>query len=66
MEGDAVEGTVVCVGRKEVLQAMNLMKTIEVSGFSEVSLNLIADSGGVGILVKAKIYQSPRLIWNAS
>ena len=27
MEGDAVEGPVVCVSREEVLQALNEMKT---------------------------------------
>ena len=27
MEGDAVEGPVVCVGRQEVLQALNEIKT---------------------------------------
>ena len=27
MEGDAVEGQVVCVNREEVLQALNEMKT---------------------------------------
>ena len=52
VEGDDAEGTVVCVGREEVLQALNEMKTGKAPGPSEVSLELIAASGGVGIQVK--------------
>ena len=37
VEGDAVEGPVVCVSREEVLQALNEMKTEKVPGPSEVS-----------------------------
>ena len=58
MEGDAVEGPVVCVSREEVLQALNEMKTGKVPGHSEVSLELIAASGGVGIQVMAEICQN--------
>ena len=36
MEGDAVEGQVVCVGREEVLQALDEMKTGKALGPSEV------------------------------
>ena len=49
MEGDAAEGPVVCVSREEVLQALNEMKKGKDPGPSEVSLELIAASGGVGI-----------------
>ena len=42
MEGDAVEGPVVCVSREEALQASNEMKTGKAPGPSEVSLELIA------------------------
>ena len=66
VEGDAVEGPVVCVSREEVLQALNEMKTGKAPGSSELSLELIATGGGVGIQVMAEIYQSPSWIWNAS
>ena len=49
-----------------MLQALNEMKTGRAPGSSEVSLDLIAASGGVGIQVMAEIYQSPSWIWNAS
>ena len=32
MEGDAVEGPIVCVGREEVFQALNQMKTGKTPG----------------------------------
>ena len=57
MEGDAVEGPVVCVSREEVLQALNEMKTRKALGPSDVSLELIAASGGVGIQLMAEICQ---------
>ena len=57
VEGDAVEGPLVCVSREETLQALNKMKTGNVPGPSELSLELIAASGGVGIQVMAEIYQ---------
>ena len=66
VEGDAVEGPVVCVNREDVLQALNEMKTGNAPGASDVSLELIAASGGVGIQVMAEICQSPKWIWNAS
>ena len=47
MEGDAVEG----VGRGEMLQALNEMKTGKAPGHSDVSLEMIAAIGGVGIQV---------------
>ena len=57
VEEDAVEGLVVCVNREQVLQALNEMKTEKVLGPSEVSLELIAASGGVEIQVMAEICQ---------
>ena len=35
VEGDTVEDPVVCVGREEVLQAMNGLRTIKVSDFQK-------------------------------
>ena len=57
LEGDAVEGPVVCVSREEVLHALNEMITGKVPGPSEVSLELIAAGGRVGIHVMAEICQ---------
>ena len=65
VEGDAVEGQVVCVSREEVVQVLNEMKTGKAPGPSDVSLELVAASG-VEIHVMAEIRQSPRWIWNAS
>ena len=42
------------------------MKTGKAHGPSEVSLELIAASGGIGIQVTAEICQSPRWIRNTS
>ena len=42
------------------------MKTDKALGPADVSLELIAASGGVGIQVMTEICQSPRWIWNAS
>ena len=55
VEGDAEEGPVVSVSREEVLQALIEIKTGKALGPSEVSLELIAASGGVGIQVMAEI-----------
>ena len=41
------------------------MRTGKKPGPSEVSLELIAASGKVGIQVMAEICQCPRWIWNA-
>ena len=60
MEGDACEGAVVCVSRKEMIQALNEIKTRKVQGYSDVSLELIAASWGVGIHVMADMSESPR------
>ena len=57
VKGDAVEGPVLCVSREEVLQALNEIKAGKAPGTSEVSLELIAASGGVGIQVMAEICQ---------
>ena len=57
VEGDTV-GPVVSVSREEVLQASNEMKTRKAPGPSEVSLELIAASRGIGIQVMAEICQS--------
>ena len=59
VEGDAVECPVFCVSRAEVLQALNGMNTGKAPGSSDVSLELIAASGGVGIHVMAEICLSP-------
>ena len=66
VEGDAVEGPVVCVSREEVLQALSEMRKQIAPGPSEVSLELIAANRGIAIQVMAEICQSPILIWNAS
>ena len=55
VEGDAVEGPVVCVSREEVLQALSEMKTVKAPGPSEVPLEFIAASGGVDIQMMAEI-----------
>ena len=60
VEGNAVEGPVVCEGREEVLQAMNEMKTGKAPGPTVVSLELIAASMAIGLEVMAEILQSPR------
>ena len=57
VEDDAVESPVVCVSR-EVLQALNDMKTGKAPGPSEVLLEVVAASGGVRIKVMAEICQS--------
>ena len=60
MEGDAAESPVVCVHREEVLQAFSQMTTGKAPGPSEVSLELIAAIGGVGIQVMFEVCQSLR------
>ena len=65
-EGDAADCVVVGVSREEVLQVLNEKKIGKVPGHSDVSLELIAASGGVGIQVMAEICQSPRWICHAS
>ena len=57
VEVDALEGPVVCVSIEEALQASNEMKTEKAPGPSEVSLELIAATGGVGIQVMTEICQ---------
>ena len=57
VEGDAVEGPVVCVSREEVLQALNERKTGKAPGPSEMSLELFAAIGGLGIDVVANVCQ---------
>ena len=47
LEGDAVEGPVVCVSKEEVIEALNETKTGKVTGHSEALLALISDSGRV-------------------
>ena len=66
VEGDAVEGPVVCVSTVEVLQALNDMKTLIAAGPSEVSLELIAASGRVGFQVMVETSWSLGLSMNAS
>ena len=53
--GDAVECSVDCVRREEVLQALHKMKTGKAPGPSDVSLELIAVSREVGILVMTEM-----------
>ena len=55
VEGDAVEGAVVCESREEVQQALVEMITEKAPGPSQVSLELIAASMGVGIQVMVEI-----------
>ena len=55
VEGNVIEGSVACISREVVLQALNGMKTVKAPGPSEVSLELIAASWGVGIHVMAEI-----------
>ena len=54
---DAVEGPEVCASREKVLQALDEMITRKAPGHSEVSLKLIAASGGVGIQVMVEMCQ---------
>ena len=54
---DAVESPVVCVCREEVLPALNVIKTGKAPVSSDVSLELIAASGGEGIRVMYVICQ---------
>ena len=56
VEGDAVEGPVVYVSREKVFQALNENRKSPWN--LEVSLELIAASGGVGIQIIAKICQN--------
>ena len=49
VEGETVEGLVVCASKEEALLSLNEMKTVKAPGPSEVSLELIAASCGVGI-----------------
>ena len=44
VERNSVQGTVDCVSRDEVIQVSNEMRTVEVPGPSDVSLELIAAS----------------------
>ena len=57
VEGDAVEGTVDWLSRYEVLQALNEVKTGKSPGPSDISLELIAAGGKVGIQVTAELCQ---------
>ena len=57
VEGDTIECPVVSASRDEVLQALNGVKTRKVLGPSEVPLELIAATRGVGMEVMAEICQ---------
>ena len=48
VEGDAVEGPVVCVSREEMVQVLSEGKTGKAPGPSEVSAELIGASGENG------------------
>ena len=45
VEGDTVEGPVDCIGRDEVIQALNKLKSGINHGLSDVSFEMIAVSG---------------------
>ena len=66
VEGNIVERPVVCESRLQLVQALTEVKTGNASGASEVSLELIAASVGVGIYVLSEICQRARCIWHAS
>ena len=66
VEGDSVEGPVVCVSREEVLQALNEMQTGKALARSDVPLEQVVASGVIGIQMMAELCQSPCSIWNAS
>ena len=51
VEGHTVEDPIVCAIREELHQALNEMKTGKATGPTEVSRELIAASGDVGIRV---------------
>ena len=51
---------------EEVVPMLNEMNTGKAHGLSDVSLELIAASRGVGIQVMAEICLNPCWIWNAS
>ena len=53
--GDALEGPIVCVSGEVVMQALN--ENIKAPVPSEVSLELIAANGEVGIQDMSEIYQ---------
>ena len=57
VEGDALEGPVVCVSNEEVLPALSEMITGKAPGPSEVLLQFIAASRGVGLQVMDEICQ---------
>ena len=62
-----MEGPIVCVGREEVFQALNQMKTGKTPGPSEVSLELISASlGSMNSSDGYNMSESPRWIRNAS
>ena len=55
VEGDAVQGPVVCVDREEVLLALNEMKAGKNPGPSDVPLELIVANWGEEIHVMAEV-----------
>ena len=57
MEGDAVEGPLVCVCREQILHAFNEVNVGNVPGPSEVSQELIVTSTAVGIQEMTEICQ---------
>ena len=58
MEEDAAEGPVDCVGKEDVVQASNKMKTGKANGPSKESLKLIAASREVRIQVMVEACQT--------
>ena len=65
MEGNAVEGQVVCVSREEVLLALNETKTAKAPGPSKTSLEMTAACWEVEIQVRTEICPDSRWTWNA-
>ena len=66
MTGDTVEGQVDYVSRDEVIQALREMKTGKAPVPSDVSLELIAADGEIGIHLIVDMCQNSRYIGNAS
>ena len=58
MQADLVEGPVERVSREEVVKALGKMKAGKAAGPSEVSVEMIAASGEIGIDVMVELCQS--------
>ena len=58
MKTDLVEGTVEKVSREEVVKALGKMKAGKAAGPTEVTVEMIAASGEIGIDVMVELCQS--------